>query len=425
MVFPSHRARWKSGGPMGGGRVIEKLLGGLYMHPAILTILQVGESLRPLTVCRPTDDRYRQVSLRLEQHTKARLERMSDKIKIFRETFHGRQDIVPRYWISKDGTRQGYTPLCKNEWKPGICSKPCRTCQNADYIPLTDALVVDHLKGKHILGVYPLLKNNTCHFIAGDFDNHNGDRNPLKDVIAFIETCQMQDITAYALRSKSGKGYHVYIIFNAPVVAWKARAVTFALLQEAGVIGDDIELSSFDRLFPNQDELSGKEFGNLIALPFQCQAAKNGHTLFLNPESGFTTPYPNQWEVLQQIKRIDETVLDGLITSWNLEKIERKTGGEANPEGWLLEALMGVDDGKRDVTGAKIAGYFLDKLPKEDIITILLAWNAHNRPPLNEPLIHKIVDSVYSYKKGNADGWEINLHFAGREKSGEEAFASG
>ena len=288
--------------------------------------------------------------------------------------------------------------MCKNEWAD-ICHKPCRTCQNADYMPLTDSLLLDHFKGNHTLGVYPLLAENTCWFIAADFDNHNGDRDPLKDVKDFYEACQMQDISAYALRSKSGKGYHAYIFFCAPTLAWKARGVVFALLQEAGVIGDDAELSSFDRLFPNQDELSGKEFGNLIALPLQGRAAKQGHTLILDPATGFTTPYPNQWRVLLEVNRIDEVTLDGLITSWNLKKVERKTNGEANPEGWLLQALMGADDGKRDVTGAKIAGYFINKLPKADILTILLAWNTHNRPPLEDQNINKIVDSVYRYKE--------------------------
>ena len=142
---------------------------------------------------------------------------------------------------------------------------------------------------------YPLLQDNSCNFIAADFDNHNGDREPLQDVKAYCEACQIQDIPCYALRSKSGKGYHVYIFFSTPVPAWKARVVAFALLQEAGVIGDDVKLSSFDRLFPNQDELTGKKLGNLIALPFQGQAAHHDNTLFLNPDTNFIKPFDTQY----------------------------------------------------------------------------------------------------------------------------------
>jgi hypothetical protein len=353
---------------------------------------------------------------------------MKKKFEIFKDTFHGRNDIVPRYWMSRDG-KSGYSPLCKNEWKGSICHKPCWDCQNADYIPLSYSLILDHFKGKHILGIYPLLKDSTCYFIAADFDNHNNDRNPLEDVKAYFEVCQVQDIPCYVLRSKSGRGYHVYIFFNSPVPAWKARAVAFALLQEAAVIGDDVELSSFDRLFPNQDEPTGKGLGNLIALPLQGQAARKEHTLFLNPDNGFVKPFGNQWDVLTNLKKVDELSLDELIESWDLKRSQHKAnnGGMTNPEGWLLKALMGVEEGNpgRDTTGTKIAGYFVDKLPKKDILTILSAWNTRNKPPLDESTIRKIVDSVYRYRKRNADEWEINLHFAGCEKSCAEAPASG
>jgi hypothetical protein len=330
---------------------------------------------------------------------------LTNKIEIFRSTFQGRKDIVARYWVSKDGKKNGYSPFCRNEWKEGICQKPCRLCSNADYIPLSDELIMDHFRGNHILGIYPLLKDNTCHFVAADFDNHNNDRNPFKDVNAYCEACQVQDVPCYVLRSKSGEGYHVYIFFSAPVPAWKARCVAFALLQEAGVIGDDVKLSSFDRLFPNQDRLSGKGLGNLIALPFQGKAGESGHTLLLDP-SDYTKPYTNQWEALSSIKRIDESVLNELIKSWGLEKVRNGNGeGKSiNPKGWLLEALKGVkkSDPGRDVTGTKIAGYFIDKLPKQDVLTILLAWDTHNKPPLEEEVIKRIVESVDRYKKGES-----------------------
>jgi hypothetical protein len=346
---------------------------------------------------------------------------VKDRIKtyLFKSAFKCREDVIAKYWQSKSG-KSGYSPLCRNEWKKGICKKPCRSCQNADYIPLSDQLVLDHFKGKIILGIYPLLKDGTCWFIAGDFDNHTGDRSPLDDVRAYYEACQVQDIPCYALKSKSGKGYHTYIFFDSPVPAWKARIVAFALLQEAGVTGADAELSSFDRLFPNQDELTGKELGNLIALPFQGQAARaDRHTLLLNPKSQFSDTFRNQWDELARIQRISENVLDDIIKTWNLKKDQNKRNsgnGTTNPEGWLLEALKGVEEGNpsRDVTGAKIAGYFLDKLPKKDISTILLAWNAHNKPPLEETDIHKIVQSVFRYKNNvepNVKRAKINISF--------------
>jgi hypothetical protein len=245
----------------------------------------------------------------------------AEKIRLFRKIYCGRQDVVARYWESKKG-RSGYSPLCKNEWKPGICKKPCRNCPNSDYKPLSDSLIKKHLKGEEVLGVYPLLKDNTCHFIAADFDNHDGNKSPLDDVKSFYEVCQVQDIPCYISRSRSGNGYHAHIFFSSLVPAWKARIVLFALLQEADVIGDNTEISSFDRLFPNQDRLSGKEFGNLIALPFQGKAAKNDHTLILDPATGFSRPYNDQWNVLSRIQKVGETELDNLIAAWNLKRKE-------------------------------------------------------------------------------------------------------
>ncbi|QTA87075.1 DUF413 [Desulfonema magnum] len=248
-----------------------------------------------------------------------------DKIKLFREIFKGREDVVPRHWISAKTGRSGYSPICRNEWQYLRCQKrgmkvTCAACENKAYMPLSDSLIYDHFMGKHILGVYPLFSDNTCYFIAADFDNHKKNLSPLHDIRAFYEVCQLQEIPCYILRSKSGTGYHAFIFFEGPVPARKARVVIFALLQEAEVIKDNMELSSFDRLFPNQDKLSGKGFGNLIALPFQGKAAKNGHTLFLNPDSGFITPYKNQWDILAGIQKNTVSVLDDLISEWNLSQ---------------------------------------------------------------------------------------------------------
>jgi len=247
-----------------------------------------------------------------------------DKARLFRTVFGGREDVVPRYWESGNG-RSGYSPLCRNEWKEGLCHKPCLTCMNPDYVPLSDALILKHFRGKHVLGVYPLLQDNSCNFVAADFDDHNNQfgSSLLEDVNAFCEVCEVQEIPCYVLRSKSGHGYHVYSFFDGPVPAWKARAVFFALLQEAQIFNEKEDSCGFDKLFPNQDELSGKGFGNLVALPFQGGAAKKGqNTLFLDPGTGLMEPFSDQWAVLENVENVVETQLDQIIEAWNLRKQE-------------------------------------------------------------------------------------------------------
>jgi TOTE conflict system, Archaeo-Eukaryotic Primase domain len=282
-------------------------------------------------------------------------------------------------------------------------------------VPLSNSLLTKHFQGEHILGCYPLLADGTLYFIASDLDNHDGERDPLKDLLALWEVCQVNDVPLHALRSKSGLGIHAYVFFLSPVLAWKARLVFFALLREADVIGDDVELSSFDKLIPDQDDLDGKKFGNLIALPFQGNAAKQGHTFFLDPATGFTKPYPDQWEVLKNLTRWNEAGVDSRMTEWRLtrEQIRKTANGTSNPPGWVVEALQGVAAGARDTTGSKLAGYFTDKKIPADIIgAVLSLWK--------EVQIQKIVSSISRYQVNGDPQHEddrIGVSFVGSQGS--------
>ncbi len=240
------------------------------------------------------------------------------KITLFKEAFRGRRDIVASYWKRSNG-KCGYSPL--------------RFRGNGKYRSFSDNLLQNHFKGKMILGVYPMTPDNTCYFIAADFDNHDGRKDPFRDVKAYYETCAMNNISCYLLRSKSGKGYHAYIFFKNAVSASKARLVAKVLLEEARLIGYD---SSFDRLFPSQDRLSGKGIGNLISLPFQGRASKKGHTLFLNPAADFTRPFDKkgQANVLANLDKMDEPALDRLIDKWDRRGcIDRDIGSLVNQGG--------------------------------------------------------------------------------------------
>ncbi|MGE0087745.1 MAG: hypothetical protein AB7S75_25315 [Desulfococcaceae bacterium] len=245
----------------------------------------------------------------------------ADQISLFLSLFRGREDVVPRYWHSAKSGKSGYAPVCANEWIHPECRKGrvfsgCAGCVHLRYAPLSRQMIRDHFAGRHILGVYPLLPDHRCCFIAADFDNHCGTRNPLLEVKKFYEVCEFQDLPCYVLRSRSGAGYHAFFFFEHPVPAAKARAVTSALLDEAGVNRESD--SAFDRLFPAQDRLSGKGFGSLIALPFQGKAGQKGHTLFLRQSTGFAAPYPDQWGFLKSVRKISESDLNQIMDEWRL-----------------------------------------------------------------------------------------------------------
>lgn len=129
------------------------------------------------------------------------------------------------------------------------------------YQPLTDEQISKHLNGEQVIGIYPLLPDNTSWFIVADFDEANWEMECAK----FMEQCVTKSIPAYLERSRSGKGGHVWIFFEKPYPAFKSRRILIALLEQSGILSVFDKHSSFDRLFPNQDYLSGKGLGNLIA----------------------------------------------------------------------------------------------------------------------------------------------------------------
>ena len=160
-------------------------------------------------------------------------------VNTFLELFRGRQDIVPEYWKNKKG-KSGYSPMCANKFKRPACTLGrggrCDDCEHVEHVPMTDALLKQHFSGKKILGIYPLMPDNNTHFLAFDFDKHKpDDPDPLQDTIAFVETCEVQDLPAFVERSKSGAGFHVWLFFDEAIPAWKARVIGQALLDETGI----------------------------------------------------------------------------------------------------------------------------------------------------------------------------------------------
>jgi superfamily II DNA or RNA helicase len=221
-----------------------------------------------------------------------------DKVALFRRLFRGRTDVYPVRWESKTTGKAGYSPACANEWRAGVCEKPrikCGDCSKRLLIPLSDSVIYDHLAGEHTVGVYPLLEDDTCYFLAVDFDEAEW----RDDAQAFIQSCEELGVPVALEISRSGKGAHAWVFFADKVSARDARRLGTAIISHICARTRQLKLESYDRLFPHQDSLPKGGFGNLIALPLQKSPRENGWSVFVDAD---LRPYPDQWGFLSGIQ---------------------------------------------------------------------------------------------------------------------------
>jgi superfamily II DNA or RNA helicase len=222
------------------------------------------------------------------------------KLELFRSLFRGREDVFPRRWHNRKSGRAGYSPVCSNEWARGICDKPkvrCGDCPHQAFVALTDQAILDHLRGRHVIGVYPMLEDERCWFLAMDFDKGEWQQ----DVGSVVQVCEDLGVPVAVERSRSGAGAHLWFFFAAPVPAAVARKMGCYLLTRTMDRRHQLPMSSYDRLFPSQDTLPRGGFGNLIALPFQDEARRQGNSVFV--DRGWR-PHPSQWSYLAACRRM-------------------------------------------------------------------------------------------------------------------------
>ncbi|KIQ37693.1 TOTE conflict system archaeo-eukaryotic primase domain-containing protein [Pseudomonas viridiflava] len=230
------------------------------------------------------------------------------KLALFRGLFRGRTDVYPIRWESKAG-KSGYAPACANEWRPGVCEKPrikCGDCGNRQLLPLTDEVVYRHLAGEVVVGIYPLLSDDTCYFLAVDFDEAEW----RDDSKAFVQSCHELNIPVALEVSRSGRGAHGWIFFERNVPACDARRLGAAIISHACERTRQLALSSYDRLFPNQDYMPKGGFGNLIALPLQKRARAQNNSVFVDDS---LEPHRDQWAFLASIQRMSPEDIQPVI----------------------------------------------------------------------------------------------------------------
>ncbi len=222
------------------------------------------------------------------------------KIALFMSLFRGRTDVYAKRWENKKTGASGYSPVCLNQWREGLCGKPglpCSKCANRSYAAPDENVVEAHLRGNIVIGVYPMLPDETCCFLAMDFDEADWQ----KDISALRDVCSESKIPAAVERSRSGHGGHVWFFFEERLPAALARKFGTALLTAAMSRRHELNFKSYDRLFPSQDTLPRGGLGNLIALPLQKTARKKCNSVFVD---GRFEPYADQWAFLSSVERI-------------------------------------------------------------------------------------------------------------------------
>ncbi len=263
-----------------------------------------------------------------------------DKIALFRSLFRGRDDIYPRRFENQKTQKAGYAPACANEWVRGVCEKPkikCINCQYRRFLPVTDEVIRWHLlglddKGKDfVMGVYPMFLDETCFFLAVDFDKSTWQ----KDAVAYLKTCQQMNLQAALERSRSGKGAHVWLFFTEAIPAGLARKLGSYLLTETMEQQPDVGLDSYDRFFPNQDTLPKGGFGNLIALPLQKKARQAGNSIFLDEN---LIPYEDQWAFVSSLRKLARSEVEAIVEraeakGWTIG-VRLEVTEEDNPTPW-------------------------------------------------------------------------------------------
>ncbi|MCR4955022.1 MAG: DEAD/DEAH box helicase family protein [Treponema sp.] len=294
-----------------------------------------------------------------------------EKINLYKSLFVGREDVFALRWQNAKSVKSGYSPACQNKWAQGKCDMKkysCSTCPFKLPVRLDDKYFYNHLAGKDelardVIGLYPLMEENICRFLAIDFDAHapkvqtsiisshandanaaychSGNADSWKsDILAVHNTSSELKIPSYIEISRSGNGGHLWFFFEDNIAAHLARNLGTAILKLAMQKRHSIPFSSFDRMFPNQDEIPKGGYGNLIALPLQGKAVKEGHSVFVDENF---KPYEDQWLFLSSIQKLDERFIRSVIREIEnqipdfVEKDEERSHAELVSESFIKE----------------------------------------------------------------------------------------
>ena len=278
----------------------------------------------------PESPKYGIRTLQTERNRDTEIQR---RLSIFQGLFRGREDVFAQRFVSSKTGKAGYQPVCKNRWSDGCIEhkRKCEGCPFREFAPLDEVVIRRHLdkdaKETDVIGIYPIREDNRVYFLCADFDDKNCEHGYLDDVLSYVCVCKDWGIPGYIERSRSGKGAHVWIFFDDPVLASDARRLGFAIIGAAMENNVRLDMKSYDRFLPNQDFLPKGGFGNLIALPLQGLARKSRNSVFVDEDF---EAYPDQWSLLSSARKLTASELKAILTN-HAYQIELSSSSETKP----------------------------------------------------------------------------------------------
>ena len=251
----------------------------------------------------------------------------ADKLALYRTFFRARGDVYALRWENQRAGTAGWMPAVAGGWRKGVDRSL------VTHLPLTDEVIAAHLVGDVFIGLYPLLADSTCSFLAADFDGSGA----MLDALAYVKAARAAGVPAALEISQSGRGAHTWVFFTEPIPAAIARALGTAILREAIALRGEMDLGSYDRLFPSQDVLPDGGLGNLIAAPLQGRRRKDGLSLFLDLAT--LEPWDDQWAFLStqdrlspsEARRVARTARKVLVGS-EVTTVERPRATKVRPQ---------------------------------------------------------------------------------------------
>lgn len=274
----------------------------------------------------------------------------TEKVRLFIEIFRARQEIFPKRWENPKTGKSGYAPVCGNEWVREICNKPkikCADCSHQRFLPLDETAVEAHLRGNSVIGTYAIKSDDSCVFLACDFDETSWQL----DVATYRDTARSLGVDVAIERSRSGNGAHAWIFFDGPVPAKLARSLGTLILAKCSERNLRLSLESYDRFFPSQDFLPKGGFGNLIALPLQRGPREAGNSSFI--DNSFES-YTDQWQFLNQVRRLSYSEVRQLLAEYLPKNPISKDGFE--DVAWITDNSILEKTSSQNSPEPKLAG---------------------------------------------------------------------